>query len=120
MEGDYKMFRTAAGKTAFAIVGVAAREGEGIRWHPSLTGMRRLYGGPVQAGVEHALHEHAERGGAAHSIEIIKLIESTSDTKEDAVKCAATLATWKALGHPESEAEVVFQGDAWEVSFPPL
>jgi len=118
LDSEYKMLRTKGGKTAFAIVGVTAHEGQGIRWHESLSIVRRLYETPVETGIERALREHMERGGPNRSIEVTKLVESPSDTKEDAVRCASALATWKALGHLESESRIVFQGENWDVLFP--
>lgn len=117
MEGQYKMFRTKNGKTAFAVVGVIARSsGEDIFWKASVAGFRSS----IEAGVRLALREHLQYGGTSQSIEICKFVQNPADTMEDAVECAATLATWKALGHAEGEAKIVFQENRWNVSFSPL
>jgi hypothetical protein len=63
------------------------------------------------------MREHELRGGEACWVEIVELIEAPVDTRADAVRCAATLATWKALGHSEADADVVFENGEWWIRF---
>ncbi len=76
-----------------------------------------FYNTSIEEGVDIAAREHERRGGEPYLVGIVELIDQPVDTREDAVRCAAALATWKALGHSESEANVVFENGEWRVTF---
>jgi len=85
-------------------------------WDMRLGTVERIYGDVVRRGVEAAYIRHLEIGGEGACIRIVDLVEVVVDTRPDAIQCATALATWKALGHDESEATVEYR-NGWEVSF---
>jgi hypothetical protein len=71
----------------------------------------------LEAGAAIAVREHERQGGEPQRIEILALYANPVDTREDAVRCATALATWKALGHSESDTNVEFENGEWHVTF---
>jgi hypothetical protein len=53
-------------------------------------------------------------------ITLIKLVGTASDTREDAVRCAATFATWQAITAttPLPPLRAVFDDHGWSIPFP--
>ena len=65
-----------------------------------------------------AIMEHEKRGGGPHHVEVAEFIDTHSDTTDDAVECAATLAAWESLGH-KAGAGLRFEEGRWVVGFAP-
>ena len=64
--------------------------------------------------------EHARQAGwvSAPQVRLVKLVGTVADTTEDAVRCAAGCATWKALQLPDPGPEAEFDGVRWHILFP--
>jgi hypothetical protein len=75
----------------------------------------------VANGIRDAIAWHALEGGVAASFRVLEIEELPVDTKPDAVRCAATMAAWKALGHDETGIAFEFDGQ-WKArrNFPPV
>ena len=118
MISRHRFLHTRDGVTSFALVGVTSQPSDDwiVEWHGSVTRYKDL-DAAAEEGVDIAVREHEHRGGEPHLIEIVELIETPVDTRADAVRCAAALATWKALGHSESDANVMFEEGEWRVTF---
>jgi hypothetical protein len=117
--GDYRFLRSRGGVTSFALVGIQSRPGATwqIHWDGRLAALSNVYGAAVRQGVMAAAHEHEFRGGSPQTVDVVSLIETASDTRPDAVECAAALAAWTTWGHPEAEARVEWLHGRWKVSF---
>jgi hypothetical protein len=105
---------------AFAVVSLRSQANDfwSIEWTSAASRFRQAYGEAVDRGIQFARAEHKRRGGTPQKIEVLGLEEVPADTRADAVYCAATIATWKALGNPESEIGVdVDDEDNWHVRF---
>src|SRR5690349_16136371 len=102
MTGKYKFLRTMDGITAFACVTLESLpyDHSQITWDDSVNQLKSCHGAAAVAGVNLALLEREQRGGTPQWIRITDLQETVSDTKSDAVKCAAALACWNAWGYP--------------------
>lgn len=118
MIGQYRFLRTRGGITSFASVTVVSSPDTTLRisWDPSLSDLH-IYGSSVEAGVEAAFREHQMRGGEPQAVHVSALVETTVDTKPDAVKCHAAIAAWKAWGNPESDATIANDEGEWRVGF---
>ena len=111
--------RTRSGLTAFSAIEISslpAKESE-ILWSEAAARFQPIYGAAVEAGFRWALDAHQRRGGPPQHIKVVSLAETTSDTKPDAVQCAAALALWKALGHEDGHTTVEFANGTWKVTF---
>ncbi|MCW1922922.1 hypothetical protein OKA05_10195 [Luteolibacter arcticus] len=104
------------GKGRFAGVTIRAEAGEfdGVHWAPEVSHFARAqYAGDVVAGIADARRWHLAKGGTDASIEVSQIEEILSDTTPDAVRLAATVAAWKALGNSEAELRFDQEGDRW-------
>jgi hypothetical protein len=68
--------------------------------------------------------EIASRSGTRkehYFIEIVKVVGTLLDTTDDAVRCAATIATWRNILPGSSDLTVEFDEDSneWKIKFPP-
>ena len=118
MEANYKFFRTKDGVSFYAAVSVhiASCASHTIAWAAKAAPLRHIYDIVINNGVEVAYRQHLSLGGDAKCVEILELSEVVVDTTPDAVECATAIATWKALGHDEKEALILYDGK-WGVSF---
>jgi hypothetical protein len=116
---QYRFLRTQNGITSFAIVAVETHPSSvwTVTWNNSAVSYRSTYGTAVEEGVGFAIREHERRGGEPQQVEIMSLVETPADTRFDAVTCAATLSTWKALNHSESEVKVMLEEGEWRITF---
>ena len=112
MQSSYKFFKHRNGISAFAEVAISSEPSSDfhVGWADDLVREEQDYRNAVREGVAQAARWHTDLGGEHASFTICRLVELRVDTKEDAVLCAAAMAAWKALGHPESEIEFVFDG----------
>lgn len=85
----------------------------------SLVRGRSFFGDAVEEGIQIAAREFERGGGKPHYVKVVELVDWPADTRKDAVRCAAALATWKALGGSESDASVVFEQGEWKITFGP-
>lgn len=115
----HRFLHTYDGVTSFAIVGVALQPSPAwsVQWNDSVPRYNE-FDTAVEEGVRNAAREHERQEGEPHIVQIMELVETLADTRADAVRCAAAIATWKALGHSESDANVLFEGGQWQVTFP--
>lgn len=109
----FKFFRHKGGTSAFAAITLEPHAGldGGVEWMSGVKSFEPLYGEAVASGVRDALAWHTQEGGDVIAFVVIALEELLVDTKPDAVRCAATMAAWKALGHDESGIRFVFEGE---------
>jgi hypothetical protein len=100
----FKFFKHKGGISAFAAITLEPQVGldEGVEWVPEVKSFEPIYGETVASGIRDALAWHSLEGGAATAFRVLEFKELLVDTKPDAVRCAATMAAWKALGHDES------------------
>lgn len=71
-------------------------------------------------GIRAAL-AHAQQVGVLTTgcrVDLLKLVGSFIDTREDVVRCAAALAVWQGLGSPPFAPEAEFDGQRWDLLFP--
>jgi hypothetical protein len=121
---EYRLLRTHDGCTSFAKVVVDAQPSSTwtITWdrftyNDASDPYNGYYNIALEAGASIAVREHELQGGEPKRIEILALYANPVDTREDAVRCATALATWKALGHSESDANVTFEEGEWHITF---
>ena len=133
MKGCYRFLRTRGGKCSFARVWVDVQPGGQILdVRDALPEQVDREAGEVNRGsaptwVVAALEGiratlvHAQQGGilatGGRAI-LCKLVGSVIDTREDAIRCAAGLALWDALGSPPCAPEAEFDGQCWKLVFP--
>jgi len=100
----FKFFRHQGGISAFAAITLEPQVGsrEGVEWMSEVKSFEPIYGEAVATGIRDALDWHTLEGGATMAFRVLEFEELLVDTKPDAVRCAATMAAWKALGHEES------------------
>jgi hypothetical protein len=101
---SFKFFKHKGGISAFAAITLEPQAGvaEGVDWMPAVKSFEPIYGEAVVSGIRDALAWHTLEGGTTTGFLVLELEELLVDTKPDAVRCAATMAAWKALGHEES------------------
>lgn len=111
--------RTKSGITAFAGIELSSAPAptSQIVWLDTATEGRLHYGAAVECGLRAALNAHEAAGGASQQVFIHEVVTTTSDTKPDAVQCAAALGLWKELGRVESTVDVQFLSGNWTVTF---
>jgi len=136
MKGQHRFLHVHNGITSFAHVEVLAAEGTGegpavvedLPEHPRADEAevnRRTAGSWVDAacdGIHQAVAVAESRGIPLHGwqFRLTRLLGTPVDTRADAVRCAALLATLAALGPPATlpAGKVVFDGRWWSVHFP--
>jgi len=107
----FKFAKLKNGIGAFAAIAVETIDGVSgvIEWSPSEKALQKNYGEAVSNGIEDAVAWHVLEGGQTKSFRILQFEYLVMDTTLDAVRCAATMAAWKSLGH--DEAQIVFEYD---------
>jgi hypothetical protein len=109
----FKFFKHKDGISAFAAIAiepVSCVEGT-VEWAPAVKSLERTYGEVVSNGIRDAVTWHMQEGGGATAFRILEIEELLVDTKPDAVRCAATMAAWKSLGHAETGITFHFDGE---------
>jgi hypothetical protein len=119
MKASFKFFNHKNGISAFAEIGVESTLSAefSVKWADDLAHYERNYGDAVREGIIQALRWHVDAGSGSAAFTISQFIELVVDTKADAVRCAATVAAWKALGHSETDLTFAFDG-TWHVTRP--
>lgn len=118
MKSEYRFLRTQSGATSFARVTLSASPAS--EWCIEFDRVMPIvpaYLDALRDGIAIAVREYERLGGVPHRIEVDALQETPADTSPDAVRCAATVATWKAFGREESRIVISYQTDHWETSF---
>jgi hypothetical protein len=120
MTGEYRFLKTRGRITGFAVVGVRSRPNE--TWMtifgPELTSyVLAEYGDALRSGIAVAANAHIRRGGVPQMVEVITVLESRVDTRPDAIRSAAALASWKSWNHSEAGGLIVFADEEWTISF---
>lgn len=107
----FKFCRHKGGSGAFATITLESVRGTAgdVEWAPASSPLKKFYSDAVSEGVRDALSWHESEGGEAAVFRVLDLQEFLVDTRPDAVRCAATMAAWKELGH--EEAGIVFDFD---------
>jgi hypothetical protein len=107
MQATFRIKRVFRGLLSFAEVSVRAipAAAADVRVLPEVT-LHEPWRVALEQGVRIGLDAHAQAGGAPAAVEVVALVEVVVDTVEDAVRCAAAAATWKALGHAEDTIDV--------------
>src|SRR5262249_13525829 len=119
MTSTYRFMRTHNGVTAYAKISMTSHVSDSwkLSWNGPILDIEGIYGHAVQMGFQLAAVEHEKRGGMPQHVTLTALVESATDTKPDAVRCATTLAAWEAWGHSSAETKVVFDQHEWVVIF---
>ena len=124
MIGSYRLMRATGDGMFFAFVAVEAEPG--ATWSVGRSGLRQnkdaypytgFYDAEFEKGVMLAANKHEQLGGEPHRIEIVEFRWSNVDTRNDVVRCAMAVATWKALGYGEEAANVEYENGEWRVTF---
>ncbi|MFT3686280.1 MAG: hypothetical protein QM783_15400 [Phycisphaerales bacterium] len=68
-----------------------------------------------EEGVRDALAWHMAKGGGCAAFTVRKLIATYVDTWGGAIRCAATFAAWKSLGHAEFDLMTERTWTGWRV-----
>jgi hypothetical protein len=133
MKGYYRFLRTRRGKCSFACVWVDVEfGGESLTAEDALpeqvdreAGEYNQRSAPTWVaaaleGIQAALAHARQVGIVANGcrVTLCKLVGSVIDTREDAIRCAAGLAVWDALGAPPCAPEAEFDGQSWRLVFP--
>jgi len=116
MKVTYKFFRYKNGLAHFAVVGVECWPAVScsIEWDVILGEYENVYRDAVYDGIMDAVRWHRMKfEGGNFKWFVHQFVELFVDTKVDAVRCAATLAAWKALGHDESGVGFLFRNN-WQ------
>ena len=108
---SFKFCKQRGGLGAYAVVSVETIAGSAgfVEWAAAAELFEKFYGVAVRQGIRDALDWHEAGGGTGSAFRVLEIQEFLVDTKPDAVRCAATMAAWKALGH--EEAQIVFEFD---------
>src|SRR5262245_47454137 len=132
MRGHCRFLRVKAGVSYFAQVEVEVQPGgEEVEIVYSLPekvdfreGEANFQTAPswVEAALEgiHDVLDYARGAGVLATgcrVELVKVVGTVADTREDAIRCAAGLATVQGLGQPELMAEAEFDGKKWTLRF---
>src|SRR5215467_9475140 len=117
MNASYRFTKYKDGRGAFAEIGIESVPSShfSVRLPDSLAIYERVYGSAVYEGISQALRWHHDLEGSLATFTILRFVQLTVDTKEDAVRCASTTAAWMALGHSETELAYNFDG-TWQVA----
>jgi hypothetical protein len=109
----FKFFKHKNGLSAFAAIALEPVAGvkDTLEWEPAAQALEKFYGEAVSNGIRDAVAWHMLEGGAATAFRVLEIVQMLMDTKPDAVRCAATMAAWKALGHAESGIAFEFDGE---------
>ncbi len=107
----FKFFKHKGGLSAFAAITLEQQAGSegGVEWMSQIKSFEPTYGEAVASGVRDAIAWHTQEGGTSTAFLVLEFEELLVDTKPDAVRCAATMAAWKALGHDESSISFEFE-----------
>lgn len=118
MKASYHFRMTKNGLTAYAAVELEAVASPFVHvtWSGELKRYARKYSKAVEEGTRDAAEWHALLGHSSASFRVVGFTELLVDTRPDAVKCAATAAAWKALGHDEGCLEFMHNGKEWVVN----
>ena len=119
METQFNFLQVKEGKTFFARVVVAA--------DPRIDGIKVAEKAGAQIpsfnmdwleaarlGAEKALRAHVDFGGSRVAVELITVLGTEVDTRQDTVEVAAFCAAWKAFGHDQSALKIEYDGQ-WMV-----
>jgi hypothetical protein len=68
----------------------------------------------ARQGAEKALQAHLSLGGSRVGTEVVTVLGTEVDTRQDTVEVAAFCAAWKAFGHHESALKIEYDG-RWTV-----
>jgi len=132
-KGEYRFLLTKAGRTRFARVEVMITLGGDTlevtnnlpdKADPRSGAMARgfdpLWEEAALEGIREALDRTGHEGtpGAGCHAALTGLVGALVDTTPDAVRCAAGLAAWRALGLDGPEPEPTFDGRLWSLHFP--
>jgi hypothetical protein len=114
----FKFFKHKNGISAFAAITIELISGaeDSIEWAPMAQAQKKSYGEAVLNGIRDAVAWHVLRGGVATGFKVLEIEELLVDTKPDAVRCAATMAAWKALGHAETDVAFEFDNE-WKARY---
>jgi hypothetical protein len=133
MRGHYRFLQTKGGRCYFAQVWVTVQLGgetlEAVDALPERVDPdqgevnRRTAPTWVTAALDgiRATLAHAQQTGVLSTgclVTLEKLVGSVIDTGEDAIRCAAGLAVWDALGSPAHAPEAQFDGQSWNLAIP--
>ena len=133
MTGHCRFLKTETGITFFARVWVDAESaGSGIELENALPEATETGSGEVgrksePSWVEAALDGMRDAGesaasgsptGVGYRLRLIRLVGTAVDTRPGAVRCAAALAAWEAMGLESSPPEPRFDGLDWTLVFP--
>ena len=119
MKADFKFVRYHDGVTSFAWVTVVVEKAPTISvvWTATAVAVQSYYGDPIESGINDALMAHTKAGGTPVCVQIVSLVQAPADTRPDAVRCSAALATWKALGRDAALVRVERVAGEWIASF---
>jgi len=111
---SYKFFKHKNGISSFAALSVELANGSpgNVEWADGIVSFESIYGDVVKSGIRDALKWHTDSGGAPAAFRVLEFTELVVDTRPDAVRCAATGAAWKELGHDDTE--ILFEHDTHE------
>jgi hypothetical protein len=92
----YTFRRTHHGVTSFARVTITRIENTDwrVQWGEGTKNLRAIYGS-AEAALRTAADVCRAAGGNPSAVRIDEIVEVVSDTKPDAVECAAVMAAWK-------------------------
>jgi len=112
MSAFYKFLKHKNGITSFAAIGLELLplSEHRVSWPSDLMMYEQLYADAVAEGINFAMQHHLSLEGKPASFLVSEFQELPVDTKFDAVRCAASVAAWKALGHEEDEVTFEFNG----------
>lgn len=118
MESQFNFLRVKGGRTYFARIAVVLDIATtGVKL--SVIGSQNppvpeLWIKAAQLGAEKAMQAHLELGGDEIGLKITSIIGTEVDTASDAIEVASFCASWKALGHSETDLIIEFDQD-WRV-----
>ena len=74
------------------------------------------FGESLERGVRTAHDFWIRRGGTPHHVRVERVLFYPADSTQDAMECAATMATWLTLGGSKDQLRKSFDGDRWGFS----
>jgi len=119
MDTQFNFLQVKEGKTYFARVAVSpSPQIDGIKIAEKAGAQIPSFSNDwleaARLGAEKALQAHLSLGGSRVGIEVVTVLGTEVDTRQDTVEVAAFCAAWKAFGHHESALKIEYDG-RWTV-----
>jgi hypothetical protein len=118
MQGSHTFRQVKNSVGNFAHVSLLCHPGKeyAVHWSADENESKVIHSLALLQGIEDSYRKHLAEGGAPSAFTIEEVQELPVDTTADAMRCAAAMATWRALGHGEHSAKIIHDAE-WRVAY---